>query len=242
MFIRYRTEAIFLKKLKRFEADEHLIVYTKDFGKIGVTGKSIRKIKSKLRSSSELFCHSSIEFVRGRYYNILTDSELISSFSETKKDLGKMSVAFKAAHLLDSFLAEEEKDEHLWFFIKKTFYLLDELSFKDNKKKKLQSFYYYFAFKLLELLGYKPEIGSCTVDEQEDASIFSPREGGFICEVCSRNIKDPLKIKLTKEDKTFLLEISKNSFEDFIEEEIDFSDNISEMLANYIAILPSKIS
>ncbi len=239
MFVRYRTEAIFLKKLKRFEADEYLIAYSRDFGKLGVTGKSIRKIKSKLRSSSELFCHSDIEFVRGRYYNILTDSQLIDSFSKTKSELGKMSIAFKMANLLDSFLAEEEKDEELWLFIKKSFYFLD--SFRNGQVDDLKSFYFYFAFKFLELLGYRPEMGNCVVDGSKSGETFSPRNGGFICEVCAKNIKDPLKIKITKKDKHFLKNITNKSFEDFIENNPEF-DNLEELLNNYIALLPSRLS
>ncbi len=242
MFVRYRTEAIFLKKLKRFEADEYLIVYSRDFGKIGVTGKSIRKIKSKLRSSSELFCYSSIEFIRGRYYNILTDSELIKGMTEIKKDLSKMSVAFKMTDLLDSFLAEEEEDSRLWLFIRKSFLFLEELDVdKQNKKEDLQSFYYYFAFKFLEMLGYGLQVESCTVGKGKNVDIFSPREGGFVCRVCAKKIKDPLKVRLTQKDILFIKAIGENNFENFFDLCLEF-DSLDEVLKNYIALLPSRLS
>ena len=241
MFVRYRTEAIFLKKLKRFEADEFLIAYTEEFGKIGVTGKSIRKIKSKLRSSSELFCHSDIEFVRGKHYNILTDSELISSHSLIKKDLGKTSLAFRMADLLDSFLAEEEKDEHLWFFIFKSFHLLEELETEEDKGKKLKLFYYYFAFKFLELLGYGLEVDSCSLDKENKGSVFSPREGGLVCRMCSEKLRDPLKVKLSNGDRKLLAAIKNKNFEDFLDEDYEFS-LIGEVFKNYLTLLPSRKS
>ena len=239
MFVRYRTEAIFLKKQKRFEADEYLIAYSRDFGKIGVTGKSIRKIKSKLRSSSELFCYSDIEFVRGRYYNILTDSQLIDSFSKTKSHLGKMSIAFKMANLLDSFLAEEEEDETLWLFVKKSYHFLD--NFEDDHVDDLKAFYFYFAFKLLEILGYRPKIGSCVVDGDESGEVFSPRNGGLICNICAEKIEDPLKVKITKNDKIFLKNITNKSLEDFFSGNIQF-DNLEDLLSNYVVLLPSRLS
>ncbi len=239
MHIRYRTEAIFLKKQKRFEADEYLIAYSKKFGKIGVTGKSIRKIKSKLRSSSELFCYSDIEFVRGKYYNILTDSELVSSFSNIKSQLGKMAIAFKMANLLDSFLTEEEKDDNLWFFVKKSFYLLDEI--KEAKKRDLESFYFYFSFKFLEILGYKPEISKCVIDGNKKVESFSPRSGGLICEVCNKKNQDPFKVKITDKDRVFLKRVSKKKFEEFMDNCPEF-DNLDELLDNYLALLPSRMS
>lgn len=242
MFVRYQTEGIFISKAKRFEADEYLSAFTKEFGKIGLTGKSIRKIKSKLRASSELFCYSEIEFIRGRNYNILTNSESKESFSKIKSDLGKLSVAFKISNLLNSFLAEEEKDSRLWIFIRKSFFLLNDLPLSDDHKDKkhiLQLFYYYFSFKLLEILGYKPDMDQCVLD-QKPASVFSPQEGGLICKNCSLKIKDPLKVELTKTDIKFIQAILALSFEDFLEKNFSF-DQVGKVLKNYLVLLPSRL-
>ncbi len=231
-----------MRKMKRYEADEYLIAFTEDFGKIGVTGKSIRKIKSKLRSSSELFCYSDIEFISGRKYNILTDAETINSFSKIKKDLGKLSVGFRIAYMIASFLPEEEKDDQLWEFILKSFSLLEGIDLEEGKDKKeqLRSFYYYFIFKFLGIIGYAPEISNCLIDKKE-GSVFSPREGGLVCELCSEKLKDPLKVKIKKEDKVFLEKIFELEFEEFIKEPPEFV-KIGEVLQNYMATLPSRQS
>ncbi len=242
MFTRYKTEAIFLKKYQRFEADEYLIVYTEDFGKMGVTGKSIRKIKSKLKSGARLFCYSEIEFIRGRYYNILTDTDKVNGFSDIKKSLGKLSTSFKMASLFDSFLPEEEKDERLWLFLKKSFRILDEMELRlknGEKSEDLRRFYYYFAFKFLELAGYKPEVNCCVVDKRSEVSAFSPREGGLLCKVCSKNIKDPLEVGIKPEDRDFLKAVSESDMENFLRRNLQFS-NLGELLKNYTAVLPSK--
>ncbi len=240
MHTRYRTEAIFLKKIKRFEADEYLIAYSRDFGKLFVAGKSIRKIKSKLRSSSELFCYSNIEFVRGRNYNILTDSETINNFSKIKNDLGKMSVAFKISELIDSFITEEEEDENLWALIKKSFYLLDGLSNKGDKKEELKLFYFYFAFKFLEFLGYAPKVDSCIIDNDEKVGFFSPWHGGAICPGCKEKVDNRPLIKFSEKDKKFLLLIFKTRFEDFLSQKANFK-RAEEILEKYIQFLPRRI-
>lgn len=241
MFTRYRTEGIFIRKDKRFEADEYLNVYTKDFGKIGVMGKSIRKIKSKLRSSSELFCHSEVEFIRGRHYNILTASELVSSLSKIKNDLGKLSLAFRMSFLIDSFLPQEEEDVELWKFIKNSFYILNNFDKKKDKKQNFLAFYFYFAFYFLSLIGYKPEINKCVIDGKR-AEVFSPKEGGMICEDCLKGIKDPFTVKLKEKDKKFLERIAKEEFNEFISKEHEFSTSLATLFKNYIAALPSRNS
>lgn len=40
MFVHYRTQGIFLKKQDRGQADELFIIYTKDFGKLEILGKT----------------------------------------------------------------------------------------------------------------------------------------------------------------------------------------------------------
>lgn len=241
MFTHYRTEGIIIKKDKRFEADEHLTIYTKDFGKVGVIGKSIRKIKSKLRSSAELFCYSEIEFIRGRHYNILTASELTNSFPKIKSDLGKLSLAYRISFLVTSFLPEEEKDIKLWNFIKKSFSLLDFLNKKEDKKQNFLTFYYYFTFHFLAIIGYKPEINECVIDGKK-AQVFSPREGGMVCRECFRKLKDPFTVKLKDTDKNFLNRASKESFEEFISQNHSFSSSLETLFKNYIAVLPSRNS
>ena len=55
MFIHYRTNGVMIKKKDLGEADQLFTIYTKDFGKLEILGKAIRKISSKLRSGAELF-------------------------------------------------------------------------------------------------------------------------------------------------------------------------------------------
>jgi len=47
MFLKYRTQGLIFKKEERGEADQLFTVFTRDFGKLEVLGKAIRKISSK---------------------------------------------------------------------------------------------------------------------------------------------------------------------------------------------------
>jgi recombinational DNA repair protein (RecF pathway) len=71
---------------------------------------------------------------------------------------------------------------------------------------------------------------------------FSPREGGLICDLCSKNIKDPLRIKVKEKDLLFLQKIEKQTFEEFLKENTSFSSKMETLFKNYIASLPSRIS
>jgi len=69
MFVHYRTQGLILKKEDQGEADLLFTIYTKDFGKLEILGRAIRKISSKLRSGAEIFYLSEVEFIQGKIYN-----------------------------------------------------------------------------------------------------------------------------------------------------------------------------
>ena len=192
MFIRYRTSGIFLEKEDKREADRLFTVYTKDFGKIKVLAKAIRKINSKLRSGTELFYLSEIEFVQGKIYKTLIDVVLIDNFKNIRSDLNKIEIVFQIAELLDKLILEQEKDEQIWNLLNETFYKLNNLSLSSSL------LYYYFFWNLISILGYKPNLYNCLVcqNKLEPFDFYlNSEQGGIICENCVRNIKNELDLK-----------------------------------------------
>ncbi len=159
MFVHYRTRGFILKKEERGEADLLFTVYTKDFGKIEVLGKAIRKTSSKLRSGTEIFYLSEIEFVQGKVYKTLTDAFLIEKFRNIRTDLKKLRIAHKISVISDELIKEQEADGRIWRLFQDVFEKLDNW----KNKESLEIIYYYFFWNLVSLLGYQPEIKSDSV-------------------------------------------------------------------------------
>ena len=125
MAVHYRSQGFFLKKSARGEADELFTIYTKDFGKLKIIGKAIRKITSKLRGGAEPFYLSDIEFIQGKTYKTLTDASLIENFKNIRQNLVKLRIANEIAELVDSLIAKEEKDEKIWELLNEVFQKLN---------------------------------------------------------------------------------------------------------------------
>lgn len=194
MFIHYRTQGLILKKTDRGEANQLFTVYTKDYGKLEILGKAIRKIKSKLRAGVDLFCLSEIEFIQGKTYKTLTDTILIEKFHQIRRGLGKLIITNKISESLDSLIRNEEKDERVWSLISKTFRILNNHRLSIES---LQLIYQYFFWKLLAVLGYKPELYNCSICQKKlipNLLFFNPREGGVICSDCFWKEKKGKKI------------------------------------------------
>jgi DNA repair protein RecO (recombination protein O) len=190
MFVRYRTLGFVFKKEDRGEADQIFKIFTKDFGKIEVLGKGIRKISSKLRSQIDIFYLSEIEFIQGKIYKRLTDALLIEKYKNLRKSFKRLSIAYQISEVLDGLIKGEEKDERIWNLILETFKNLDNpnLSFTICNLQ-----FYYFFWNLVSILGQKPELYFCCICQKRlkpGKIYFSEKEGGTICSVCFQKTKE----------------------------------------------------
>jgi len=192
MAVHYRTQGFILKKEDLREADRIYTLFTKDFGKLELLARSVRKIKSKLRGGLELFWLSEIEFIQGKTYKTITDASLINNFKNLRKNLKRLKVAYKAADILNDSIKGEEPDEKIWNLLKFTFQKLNDPNLKSSY---LPLIYYYFFWHLLSVLGYEPELNFCVICQKKlipKNLYFNFKEGGVICGNCFEKIKSEL--------------------------------------------------
>jgi len=201
MAIHYRTLGLIIKKQDRGEADQVFTVYTKDFGKLEILGKAIRKIKSKLRGGAELFYLSEVEFIQGKIFKTLTDATLINRFPLLRSELERLKTAYKIAELSDRILEGEEQDENIWELLNEVF---QKLNNSEPAVPNLQLVYYYFLWNLLSILGYQPELYRCSVCQHKLSPAklyFVPKEGGIICASCFRTKSQNITGGLERQQK-----------------------------------------
>ncbi|OGZ78801.1 MAG: DNA repair protein RecO [Candidatus Staskawiczbacteria bacterium RIFOXYB1_FULL_37_44] len=171
MTVRYRTKGFVFKRAERNEADQTFSIFTKDFGRLELKAKSIRKITSKLRAGIDIFYFSEIEFIQGKNDKTLTDALKIKKFNAGIKTLSQIS------DVLDNFIKGQEKDE-------KTFDLLNETFDKIDNKLAFQYFFWNFA----SLQGYRIEVENCAdcKSKLNPYNIyFSAKDGGVVCKNCA---------------------------------------------------------
>lgn len=184
MFVHQRTQGIVLKKVDRGPTDQLFAIYTKDFGKIEVLGRGIRKINSKLRAGIDIFYLSEIEFIQGKRYKTLTNAILIDKFSSLRGSLPRLNAVHEISDLLNSLIYYDKPEQAIWNLLNEVFYELNSKKFDD---KKLKLIYYYFFWKLFCSLGYKPQLYNCTICLNKlypDNIRFSSKLGGVICKNC----------------------------------------------------------
>lgn len=144
----YKTEGIIIKRNRLAETGRLLTVYTKDFGKILVRAKAVKKSQAKLKGHLELFLRSYLMLAQGRQTDVVTNAETIESFSALHQSLAELSAAYYFAELIDRLVVAPEKDEKIWRLVLAGFQELNK------KKHNLEILTKRFEKRLLELLGY----------------------------------------------------------------------------------------
>ncbi len=99
------TKGIVLRETNYGESSKMLTVFSGDYGLITVSAKGVRKIKSKIRPLSQIFCYSEIELYKskGDIYT-LTGGRVIESFYGIASDMDAFNVSGKIVRVLLSVL------------------------------------------------------------------------------------------------------------------------------------------
>lgn len=149
----YQTQGIIIKKQNKGENDKLITFFTKDYGKIVLIVRGVRKNTSKLSGHLEFLTFSEIGFVLGKVYKVLTSAIEIDRFSSIKNNLKKLKIADHMSDLIFKYTQFEEKDDKIFNLVSSAFTYLDEKKFSDLE---LEYLLRYFEYKFLTILGYQP--------------------------------------------------------------------------------------
>jgi DNA repair protein RecO (recombination protein O) len=186
------TEAVVLRHKNWGEADRMLWLYTRKIGKVQAIAKGIRKIKSRKAGHLEPFTRVNLLMARGRSFLIVTQAETIDAFLNLREDLLRVGYAAYITELLDRFTYDEDDNQQIYNLLSETLSRIDTESDPQIPVR-------YYEIKLLELLGYRPELtncGNCGSKIQAEDQYFSMSMGGALCPRCGPKIPDASQISL----------------------------------------------
>ncbi|MGD2159355.1 MAG: DNA repair protein RecO [Anaerolineales bacterium] len=175
-----RVEGIVLGYSDFGEADRLLSLYTRQLGKVKAIAKGVRKPHSRKAGHVEPFTRSSMQLARGRDLFILTQAETVEAHLPLREDLVILGYAAYVVELLDRFSYEEGENRSLYHLLADT---LARLSQGEAPQRVVR----YYEFRLLDLVGFRPELKNCTQCKEEikpQDQFFSPAQGGVLCPGC----------------------------------------------------------
>ena len=174
----YKTEGIVLRETQYRDADKILTVLTRDYGKITLKARSVRKNTSQLKSACQLLSYS--EFIYQDYGGYFTVKEATcrEMFEELRSDVEKISLGFYFAQVAEALSEEDSPNPSLLSLLLNSLYVLAKKNLPQLLVKTA------FEWRIACLAGYEPDLSGCAVCGDDAPDRFNVRCGVLQCHGC----------------------------------------------------------
>ena len=189
-----KTQAIVIRTFPLQEFHKIITFYTLDFGKVKAVAYGVKSPKSRLGGSLELLNHGTLLFNHreNRELQHLTDFNLIDGFDAVRADFTRTTYGCYFAELVDAVASEGIANPEVFTLLRGTYQFLGHA----NDVPLLARI---FEIKLLDCVGYGPELSQCVqcsllvtpapsfekgAPSGHPVLAFSVRHGGLLCTDC----------------------------------------------------------
>ena len=184
-----KTKGIVLSQSNMGDNDKMVTILTPDLGKIGCAAKGAKRQKSSLMAGTQFLCFSDLVIYKGVNSYSINSCEPIEIFYNIRLDVEKLEYATKVCKLVSDVTAENEGSYTLLQLVLNTIYMISE------EEKDLDFILSIYKFRLLSIIGFRPEIEKCTTcGEKKDLIYFSLKDNGLKCNVCGKQDKSAIEI------------------------------------------------
>jgi len=188
----FRIEAVVLSHADWGEADRLLWLFSREQGKLRAVAKGVRKLRSRKAGHLEPFTRASLQLARGREILLVTQAETVDAYLPLCEDLSLLGYSSYVIELLDRFTYEEGENRALYRLLVDT---LTRLASQHEPNQAVR----YFEIRLLDLLGFRPQLFNCARCENEIKPVdqfFSAAHGGVLCPNCGQGVIDARPISM----------------------------------------------
>jgi DNA repair protein RecO (recombination protein O) len=189
----YQTTGIVIGRTNFGEADRIIRLLTPEHGKLSAVAKGVRKIKSRLGGHLELFADAQLSLATSRNLDVITSARLRWYPHELTADYERVNLAYLFARLIDRTAQERTPQPELFSHLSEALRAVD--SGGSGPLTEL-----WFKLRLLNLIGYRPELGQCLVcgTKTSPGYAFDPPRGGLVCTNDASAASGPMSIEAVK--------------------------------------------
>lgn len=147
----YKAEGIILKRKNVGEADRIITVFTKEYGKIRLIAKGIRKVASRRAPHLEVFTRVRVVVHSGKSLESVSEVEPVDVYEHVRSDLSRVSMAYYLCELVDSLLPEKQEHPDVFILLTQALHALGK-----NTVASIYGVSKTFTLELLWTLGFLP--------------------------------------------------------------------------------------
>lgn len=145
----FSTCGIILKRRNVAETDRILTIFSKEYGRIRVYARGVRRVHSRRSAYLEVFSNTALVLHRGKTWDSVTEATPIHVFPRLRVHLPRVSAAYYICELVDVLLPERQEHRDVYMLLLGTLSALNDTVENDPVVLSEQ-----FALELLRILGY----------------------------------------------------------------------------------------
>lgn len=184
----FRTKAIVLRSQSWPRQAKFFVLYTPEFGKLKGVAMGAEKIKSKVAGHLQPFVISEVMVAAGRSVDRIAQARLEQRFSALGEHYSLYVLASYVLEVVERMAKEGVGDRMLWEELVAVLHELnDQGPWAADDQPRLHLLVRLFAFRVLDRLGYRPELRhcvSCGKIVTAPQIFFSVLQGGLLCAPC----------------------------------------------------------
>lgn len=146
----YKSEGVVLGRQNYKEADRIIHIFSRDFGKVTLIAKGVRKLTSRKRGHIENFMRINFSAVKGRGLDLITEAEEVESYNVVRKNLKKVTLAYYFTEVVGRLMREYDVNKEVYLI------LINYLE-KLQDTNRLKNLRLDFLKEIVVVTGYWPE-------------------------------------------------------------------------------------
>ncbi len=162
-----------------------VLLFTREFGKIGALAKGARRLKNPFESALDVLTHCRIVFLHksSEALDLVTEAKLVRRFRPARNNLAGLYAGYYVAELLGELTDDNDPHPELFDLADET---LAALAAGERVHRRLPR----FELGALQFLGHAPALQRCaecgTAIDLTGRIAFGGIHGGVLCAECRR--------------------------------------------------------
>ena len=180
--MRKALDGLVLRVMQSGDNDRRLLVLTGEHGKMWITAKGARSVRSKFAPLCRIFTYANLEFYEKNGLRWLSGGSVNEDFYALNKDLTAFSLASYVAQVADEITGEEAPAEDV---LRMTLNTLYAISKHLKPLPQIKAVYELFAANVSGFMAYLEGCSECQKSDFSDASLWlDVMNGAVVCDEC----------------------------------------------------------